>query len=443
MRSRISISLVFLLAFSMTCPAVADELSDAYMKEYTFLKAQKEELARRLAKEKGQQTKALADAGKKVENLQDRQVELSKELKKKERAIEKAQEKLQDTSSNKEIINSVIIQAKAGLGKFGIKVDDGAASKVDIMAKAFADSANLYKTLSSIRVEDGRFYLPDGTTTSGEIVKVGNIAAYGLSAKQRGALAPAGNGEYKIWSKPGSDDDAKALYSKQTPEMLDIFVYENMDKDIAYREEKTYQDVIAGGGVIGYVILSLGAFGMLLILARVLFLLRAGSRVKRITGIVYKKIESGKGVEAHRAIKDFKGSTARVIRATLRNITSDREHIEDIITENILNESRALDRFSNFILVIAAVSPLLGLLGTVTGMINTFDIITVYGTGDPKLLSGGISEALVTTMLGLSVAIPLLLLGNLSNGWAENIKDSMEQSALHVVNLFEKHAAAK
>ncbi len=426
------------LVFSISCPAGADGLSDAYMKEYTFLKAQKDELAQRLEKEKTQQAKEIAAARKKVENLQDRQVALSRQLKEKEGTIEKAQEKLQDSTSNKEIINSVLVQAKTELGKYGIQVDDTAASKVETIAQAFRDSADLFKTLSSMRVEDGDFYLPDGTSTRGEIVKVGNVAAYGISAKQRGALAPAGNGEYKIWNQPGSGDDARALYARQMPEMLDIFVYENLDKDVAYQEEKTVTDIMESGGVIGYVIAGLGLSGLLLILARVLFLLRAGSRVKQITGIVHKEIESGRGAQAFDAIKHFKGSTARVIRATLRNITSDREHIEDIITENILNENRALDRFSNFILVIAAVAPLLGLLGTVTGMINTFDIITVYGTGDPKLLSGGISEALVTTMLGLMVAIPLLLLGNLSNGWAENIKDSMEQSALQVVNLYEK-----
>lgn len=430
--------LVSLLAFSMTCPVGADALSDAYMKEYTFLKAQKEELTQRLEKEETQQAKEIANAREKVEHLQNRQVALSRELKEKERAIENAQEKLQDTTSNKEIINSVLVQAKTELGKYGIQVDDTAAAKVETMAQAFSDSADLYEKLSSIRVADGSFYLLDGTSAQGEIVKVGNVAAYGISAKQRGALAPAGNGEYKIWNQPGSADDARAMYARQMPEMLDIFVYENMDKDVAYKDEKTLEDIMESGGVIGYVIAGLGISGLLLILARVLFLLRAGSRVKRITGIVYKEIESGKGAEAYDAIKNFKGSTARVIRATLRNITSDREHIEDIITENILNENRALDRFANFILVIAAVAPLLGLLGTVTGMINTFDIITVYGTGDPKLLSGGISEALVTTMLGLMVAIPLLLLGNLSNGWAENIKDSMEQSALQVVNLYEK-----
>ena len=443
MRLLITISLVLMMSFSGVSADAADDLSDAYMKEYTFLKAQKEELSRRLKKEKDQQTTEIEEARKKVRDLQDRQVALSRELNGKESDIEKAQEKFQDTTSNKEIIDSVILQAKMGLEKFGIHLGDSTEPNEETMARAFQVSADLYRNLSALRVEEGQFYLRDGTTTEGEIVKVGNIAAYGISTRQSGALAPAGNGEYKLWNQPGSGDDAKALYDRKMPEMLDIFMYESLDKDVDYQKEKTFGDIMESGGVIGYVIVGLGITGLLLVLARVLFLLRAGSRVRRITKIVYEKIESGEGKEAYNAVKHFKGSVARVIRATLRNITSDREHIENIVTESIINESRALDRFANFILVIAAVSPLLGLLGTVTGMINTFDVITIYGTGEPKLLSGGISEALVTTMLGLMVAIPLLLLGNLSNGWADNIKDSMEHGALHVVNLFEKYSNAK
>ena len=443
MRLPVTFFLISLIVFCALSSVGADELSDAYTKEYTFLKAQKEELARRLQKEKDQQTAEIKKTTQEVDYLQDRHVSLSEVLKQKEKDIENVQEKLLDTTSNTEIIESVLIQAKMGLEKYGITIKDASASKVDTMALAFQYSANLNQNLSSMHAEEGQFYLLDGTSTRGEIVKVGNIAAYGISARQSGALAPAGNGEYKLWNQPGSDDDAKALYGREMPEMLDIFIYENIDKDVDYQDEKTYADVMESGGVIGFVIVGLGISGLILLIARALFLMRAGSRVKRITALVYEKIESGKGSEAYHAIKDFKGSTARVIRATLRNINSDREHIEDIITENILNENRALDRFANFILVIAAVAPLLGLLGTVTGMINTFDIITVHGTGDPKLLSGGISEALVTTMLGLIVAIPLLLLGNLANGWAENIKDSMEQGALHVVNLFEKFSNAK
>jgi biopolymer transport protein ExbB len=87
-------------------------------------------------------------------------------------------------------------------------------------------------------------------------------------------------------------------------------------------------------------------------------------------------------------------------------------------------------------MVIAAVAPLLGLLGTVTGMIATFDIITEFGTGDPKLLSSGIAIALITTEVGLAVAIPALIFGNLLSGWAESIKDDMEKAALHVMNRY-------
>ena len=124
--------------------------------------------------------------------------------------------------------------------------------------------------------------------------------------------------------------------------------------------------------------------------------------------------------------------------ATIRNLEKDREHIEDIISESVLHESSQLDRFGSFILVIAAISPLLGLLGTVTGMISTFDIITEFGTGDPKMLSSGISEALITTKFGLVVAIPLLVLGNVLSSWSEKIKDTMEQSALHIINKNKK-----
>lgn len=444
MKKGIYMLICLLVASGLSVGAVgANELSEAYMQEYTFLKAQKEELARRLEKERKQQNREIALAKQNVNFLQDQYVLQTKSLQDKELAIEKARDTLQSTTNNEETINNVIIQAKSELEAYGIIVDGEDQSQLDTMAKVFSSTINLYRTLSSIRVQDGKYYLQDGTAAVGEIVAVGNIAAYGISTKTKGALAPAGNGEYKIWNKPGSEADAQALYSGNKPETLNIFIYENLDKDVEYQKEKTFEEILEGGGIIAYVILGLGVFGLLMLLARVFFLLMAGSNVKQITQLVYAKIESGHGGEAYNSIKNLKGSTARVIRATLRNISRDREHIEDIITENILNENRVLDRFGNFILVIAAVSPLLGLLGTVTGMIHTFDIITLHGTGDPKLLSGGISEALVTTMLGLTVAIPLILLGNLSNGWADNIKDSMEQSALHVVNLLEKHAVVQ
>ena len=184
-------------------------------------------------------------------------------------------------------------------------------------------------------------------------------------------------------------------------------------------------------------IVVLGLIGLLFLVLRVFFLLSSTGKGDLPQETLSQLLSSG--VEATLTfLKPKKGANARVLKATVRNIDRDREHIEDIISESIIHESSRLDKLSSTILIIAAVAPLLGLLGTVTGMIATFDIITEFGTGDPKLLSGGISIALVTTELGLVVAIPLLLGGNLLNSWAEGIKDSMEHSALHIVNEYNK-----
>jgi len=431
-------TLILLVIFSTLS---ADELADAYQKEYTFLKAQKSELQSRLKSEDTFHKREIQKAKQKVQRLQNTLVALTQKSQSLATQIEKSNMMLSDKTSNKEITSSVIIQAKSLLEQYGISVNDTKdADAVTIMNKAFSDAANLYTKLSSTHKERGSFYIVDGTTVEGEIIKVGNIAAFGISSKASGALAPAGNGEYKLWNQETSAEAAAFANNKKTKDTK-LFIYENLDKDVEYRKEKTLEETIEGGGTIGYIILGLGVLGLLLILLRVVLLLKSGSNVKEITDVVIAKVETGKGSEALDAIKSYKGATARVIKATLRNINKDRDHIEDIVTENILNESSNIDKYGNFVLVLAAVAPLLGLLGTVTGMIATFDIITTHGTGDPKLLSGGISEALVTTMLGLVVAIPLLLLGNLLSGWAQGIKDSMEQSALHIVNLFEINRA--
>ncbi len=429
------LSIIFFIIFNLQ----ADELSRAYEKEFAFLKAQKTELEKRLSREKSFQDKEIAQTSKKVNTLQNRLVELSQTHENLLSKIERTSQDLDEKRSNKEIISSVMIQARSLLDEYKIQIESDQNSPT-FMKKAFQESASLYKKLSSVQKTKGSFYLPDGTTTEGEIIKVGNIAAYGISTKAKGALAPAGNGEYKIWNQDASAD-ALAFANNQHKKDLKIFIYENLDKEVEYKKEKTLQETIAGGGTIGYIILGLGGLGLLLILLRIFLLIKAGSNVKKITEVVVSKLQTNKRDEALEAIKSFKGATARVIKATLRNINQDRDHIEDVVTEAILNESSNIDRFGNFVLVLAAVAPLLGLLGTVTGMIATFDIITEFGTGDPKLLSGGISEALVTTMLGLIVAIPLLLLGNLLSGWAQNIKDSMEQSALHIVNIYEINKA--
>ncbi len=119
-----------------------------------------------------------------------------------------------------------------------------------------------------------------------------------------------------------------------------------------------------------------------------------------------------------------------------------REEMENALQEAILKEIPPMERFLSTLGMLAAIAPLLGLLGTVTGMIDTFHVITLYGTGDPRLMSGGISEALVTTMLGLSVAIPLMMGQTLLNRTVEKRIGQMEEKAVALVNIIHKNRGA-
>ena len=200
--------------------------------------------------------------------------------------------------------------------------------------------------------------------------------------------------------------------------------------------EKTIIEVIHSGGIIGWVIVGLGGLVLLLACIRI-YLLRANSlNTHALSDQVVQQVIAGDLEAAKKSSEAGSAAITRVLSNTLRHLKDDRDHMESVVHEAILRESGVLDRFGSAILVIASVSPLLGLLGTVTGMIATFDVITEFGTGDPKLLSGGISIALVTTKLGLIVAIPALLVGSVLSAWARNIKRDMEHAALRVTNAF-------
>jgi len=306
------------------------------------------------------------------------------------------------------------------------------------LKEVFIASDEVARSLSSTRVTDGAFYIKDGSEVQAKIIKVGNIATFGVSKEFSGALVPAGANKLKLWNAPEASLTAEALKNKKDIDSIDIFIYENLSNEVQDTVEKTAIDIITSGGMIGWIIVILGLVGLVLAGARTLFLANASSTSDTLAKDALSKLLASGKDEALKFLKPKKNATARVLKATIRNLDRDREHIEDIVAEAILHESGRLDRFGSAIIVIAAVSPLLGLLGTVTGMIATFDIITEFGTGDPKLLSGGISIALVTTELGLIVAIPILMIGNLLGGWAERVKDNMEHSALHLINEYNK-----
>ncbi len=178
------------------------------------------------------------------------------------------------------------------------------------------------------------------------------------------------------------------------------------------------QERVEQGGTVGYIILIVGAFGLLLAIERLITLTIIRTKVN-------KQLKS----------KEIKTTNplGRVLKVRDEYPDADVEALELHLTEAILGEVPKLSRNLTIIKIISVVAPLMGLLGTVTGMINTFQAITLFGTGDPKLMAGGISTALVTTVLGLVVAIPMTLLYAMLNTRSKNIVYILQEQASGVI----------
>ena len=190
-------------------------------------------------------------------------------------------------------------------------------------------------------------------------------------------------------------------------------------------QSPTVTDRIHQGGIVGYCIISLGALGLLMAIWR-WFGLSGDSR--RVTA------------QLKRDTANTDNPLGRVLAAYESNQNADTETIELKLSEAALKEMPGLTKGLLFIKVISVVAPLMGLLGTVTGMIKTFQVITLYGAGDPKLMAGGISQALMTTVLGLVVAIPMVLLHTVVSGQSRKIINILQsQSAGLVAKHSEQH----
>lgn len=191
---------------------------------------------------------------------------------------------------------------------------------------------------------------------------------------------------------------------------------------------------LAKGGSVGVVIIGLGAICLLLGIFKVIevtsFKTPAPEDVQKIIG----HIESGDLANARTAAAGMSGQGGELMVAGVEHHDEKRGTLEEILYEKILAVRPRLERFLPFIALTAAAAPLLGLLGTVTGMIKTFNLITIFGTGDAKSLSSGISEALVTTELGLVVAIPALIIHGLLSRMARQKIGDMEQTAVGFIN---------
>ena len=208
-------------------------------------------------------------------------------------------------------------------------------------------------------------------------------------------------------------------------------LFDPSDEKIAFGLDPTLGGVLASlvarpnlvervqqGGIVGYLVILLGLFGVGIAGQR-WFILQAADKA------VTAQLESS-------TISDD-NALGRVLGVYENNKSVDTDTLELKLAEAVFKETPELNKGLLIIKVISVVAPLMGLLGTVTGMIKTFQAITLYGTGDPKLMAGGISQALVTTVLGLTVAIPTTLLHTIVSGRSRRVTQIIQEQAAGII----------
>jgi len=219
-------------------------------------------------------------------------------------------------------------------------------------------------------------------------------------------------------------------------------VYMDISKGAALRQlthELNLWDQIPKGGPIVWPIIAIFGLAVLIILERIIFFLRKAMNTDVFMAELEPVVLQHKWDRCRSMLAAKKNKLVPDILLTaLEFKDQERVDMENALQEAILRKIPRIEKFLSTLGMLAAIAPLLGLLGTVTGMINTFHVITYFGTGDPKMMSSGISEALVTTMLGLSVAIPIMLVHTLLSRKVETEIGKMEEKAVSFVNLIFK-----
>ncbi|MEC8313718.1 MAG: MotA/TolQ/ExbB proton channel family protein [Verrucomicrobiota bacterium] len=276
----------------------------------------------------------------------------------------------------------------------------------------------------------------DGLVKNGKFILLGPVALFssdddslvGIAEQQLGSLEPT--------VMPFMDVKNVENIKKTVNAEEGLFPFDPSLGNARKIEETSESlfETINKGGIVGYVIvlmffavLSLSIFKWIQLSK--IPMPRETDFKPLLNAMLYNDFEKAKSF-----LKTVKGPTANMLNIGLEHINEDNALVEEVMYEEMLTTRLKVEKYTPFIAVCASSAPLLGLLGTVTGIINTFKLITVFGSGDVKTLSGGISEALITTALGLIVAIFSLILFAFLSRKAKTIMDRMEKIAILFMN---------
>ncbi|RMF75346.1 MAG: hypothetical protein D6738_03955 [Acidobacteria bacterium] len=298
-----------------------------------------------------------------------------------------------------------------------------------------AATARLEEALGGTRFE-GRALGPGGKLHQGRFVLVGPVA---LFAADDGAVAGAveqrlGSLEPNVvpFQEPKLEQAASRLVAAGEGLLPFDPTLGNARK--VEQTEDTLLEHIRKGGPVMIPILAMAAAALFVALWKWIQLARVPRPARRDVKALLGALQRRDYEKAAERARRLKGPEGEMLRAGLEHVWEAKELIEEVMFEKMLETRLRLQSMLSFIGIAAASAPLLGLLGTVTGIINTFKLITVFGTGDARTLSSGISEALITTEFGLIVAIPSLLLHAWLTRRTKRFVDDMEKSAVAFLN---------
>jgi len=400
--------------------AIADRLSlDQLLKEIQKSQGIEGKINRE------REARFLADHAKQQELLQSAKNELaaqerlSKQLKDQMEANEQELDRLQTELDNRSgILRELTGVAKQAAGDLKADLENSIVSAQFPERSGKLAAMTQSKALPTLEeLESLWFYLLQEMAESGKVVKFNSdiLTASGEPRQAEvvriGTFNAIADGQYlrylsetgklaELAQQPGSNYNSLAeKFASASSGTVDLGVdpTRGVILSMLIQAPDSIERIQQGGGI-GYIILLLGGFGLIYGLYRLLMLTQTHKRVN-------EQISSTEVSEAN--------PLGRIIAAVEENQTQNTETLELILDEAITREVPVLEKGLSMIKLLAAVAPLLGLLGTVTGMIATFQSISLFGTGDPKLMASGISQALVTTMLGLCAAVPLLFLHSL------------------------------
>lgn len=278
-----------------------------------------------------------------------------------------------------------------------------------------------------------------GDIMSGSYVLVGPTAFFVNSASEEGGIALNTGSIPPIFSLSPERVNSVSGVAVSDEGSLPLDITLGSAMAIAEQEDTLYEHILKGGIWI-WPILFFAGLAFLTALFKVFEIYsvkmpRPGSLHEVLIALNDK--DKDKALEL---AKKIQGPARAMIVNAVEHSDESKELIEEVMYESMLEVQPKLERMLPFIAVTAATAPLMGLLGTVTGMINTFKLITIFGTGDAKQLSSGISEALVTTEFGLIVAIPSLIIHALLNRRAQGVMATMERMAVAFVNGINRKA---